>query len=275
MKKLLCVFFLLPLLSVSQKDSTHRKKIGLQLSFPFEVGGSVALNNSGTDQRIEFLTGSPKSIGSRVQTVSAQIHFYDRIFIEYAYNFDNQPFHKSKALDKLWNNVPGYFVQEQVNNGSTGGKSYGSYSFNYSRVGLGGSIYLPYHLYLRPYICYSFGKSFFPNGSFAFKEYSSNRYFVREYTFEKLKTSGFHAGLTLCNHVESDKSTGSLIALLGIKVEYSEIHVKGNGIITQTEDFQSDIVTVVPVNKKFRYITIGIFLGLTGSRDKNHIKTSR
>ena len=269
MKKLCLLFILVPYLCLSQTDSLRRKKIGWQFSFPFEPGLSYYLpeRNKG---RPEFahLLNNRELIGTHMQIGSFQLQFYDRFFIEAAADFDNIGFKEGGALKELQDLNPDYFIQARSEYGEPEGAADGRYasSIRCFRLGAGYNILLKQYLYLKPSAAFNAGYAALPSTKYVFKEYTSNNFFTNTYSYGKLKSSGFTVGICFSRYMPSDNI--NIIPLWGIKLDYSRMIVKGEGKITQTRLYQPDVESFVPVNDKFQYITLSIFLGLSGKRDK-------
>jgi len=214
------------------------------------------------------LLNTRKTVGTRIQIGSFQLQLHDRFFIELAFNFDNIGFKEGSALKELQEHNPDYFIQGRSKYGQSEGAAEGSYVNNrrYLRLGAGYNILLKPLDYLKPYAAADLGNALLPASKYGFKEYSSNHFFTKEYSYGKLKCYGFNTGICFSHYLLSDDR--KTFALWGLKLEYSNITVKGTGKITQSDLYLPATESFVPVKENFQYISLGVFMGFSSGKDK-------
>jgi hypothetical protein len=270
MKRLLCILLLSPFFCFSQKDSTKHSVIGWQFVLPFEPGLSCYLSSAinAVPAETKQMFGHNNRIGTQVQVLSAQLHFYDRVYIGVAFDFDGTNFKNNDALAELHDADQDHFVQQEGKYSTSSGFVYGKYSQSYLRSEIGLQLKLKPFIYLQPFISLNYGNAFLPKGRYSFKEYSSNYFYVNEYTFEKPRVKGYSIGLNFVHGMRSGQPNDKKLGFWGVKLDYTFAEVTATGIVSSTDKYRPAAVYSYPVKRKASYLSLAVFIGLSSQKDK-------
>ncbi|MCW3072344.1 MAG: hypothetical protein JWO44_2234 [Bacteroidetes bacterium] len=272
MKKLVHLFLLFPFFCLAQKDSStpQRKAIGWELVLPFEPGLSYYLSSSTNEASAEasHLLSHPKAVGTRLQALSAQLHFYDRAYIGLAYTLDGVGFKNADALEDLQKHQPGYFVQEESKYISSSGFSYGKYTQHYFRAEIGLNIRLKKFMYLQPFVSYGIGRGTVPSGKYGFKDNSSNYFYENSYSFRRPMVNVINAGFNFNLHSQDNNEEKRYMGYWGFRLDYTRAVATATGIVSSTDIYSATANREYSMKRTSSYISLSVFVGVSSYTDK-------
>jgi len=276
-KKLVFIFLFFTQLGVAQSDSLKHPKVRIDIALPFEACLTYykGSNTSEYPEWAQHLLNNNKKFGISLDLINTQIIFFNKFQIETGYSMRNVGFLQKEAIKSFANSNPNYFIQEQSEYATSGpANTYGSHGMSYFKIGIGINLKIFKSNYIQPYCTYLTGKGSMPEGTYSFKEYNSNYFYVNTYSFSKNKTTGFLAGLRFKHYMNGDKEPSNAYAFWGIKIEIASINRTAEGEITTTEGVLKNENRVnFNVNKKFINYSIAIYSGIGYKGNKyKHVK---
>lgn len=268
MKKILSILFFLPNIIAAQVDTVSLQKV----RFEFTIEGGAFYGETNTMDlmpwRADLFANSIAKYGLQDQ-FGLQVCFFNKFSAEVFYSRDQFQGTKVKIVDELRLNYTDYFIQEHAKNGSYTFYGDNNSNIRYLRMGLSGNIRLTKSKYLQPYAFYAIGNTSFPKGEFAFKELNSNNFYINQYSFEKMRTTGYIVGVRYKYFVDGNMgSTSRLYGHIGLKLEVAYMNVVGQGKVQRKNGITGqETIDMIDVNRNFQYVTLGVFFGL-GMKEK-------
>ncbi len=272
MRQVIFISFIFSNVAFAQVDTVKLQKIRFEAILE---GGLVFGNTNNIEalpERADIFMNNAKKHGTNVQ-FGLQTYFFNKVMLGVEYTHDKYQADYKKIVSEIKSSNSNYFIQAEPKYQSSEAFSYGDYNLNYLRLSLGGNIRLTKSKYLQPYVGYGIGKGRFPHGKFAFKDNLSNNFYINDFSFNSLKTTGYVVGIRykyFADAFSNDGSVSSIYNNLGIKLEVASMNVSGNGKIVHTQGVTNvESSTDFQITKNFQYITVGVFLGL-GYKGKKH-----
>ncbi len=245
----------------AQKDSTHKVRVEISMPVIF-TSGLTFQTMAGTSNYARHLISNSKSTGGYQQWLGTQVHFFDKVFVEVAFMNNGIGYNKKDALKQLQDANPDHFIQEESIYQTSSGTTYGSDNLNYFRLGLGVDIKIKHYRYVQPRFVLCTGKARLPSGEYAFKEYSSNMYYIKEYKLPKSKCNGFSLGISYKWYIDTDEPSKTL-ANFGLTADFTYLNTSGKGTITSTDAFKNKSEIQADFRKTYKIFSVGIILGLS------------
>ncbi|MFL5765553.1 MAG: hypothetical protein ACJ77K_16530 [Bacteroidia bacterium] len=265
--------FLIPCLALAQNDTVYLKKVRLELTvagagiFGSETPSAAAYMGA------EAFLNNHKKAGLEDQ-YGLQAYLFNRACIEYYYCRDQFEGKKEAVLQGLRSGNPAYFIQQDYNQNGGILSSYNA-NLHCHRFGLSANIRLTKANYFQPYAFYAIGTTDLGGAELAFKDYSSNNFYLVDYSFKKSKTSGYGFGIRFRNFSdewinEQTNEPSAMYGNIGCKIEFSVMNVADRGNVKVKDGLRgTETNTAIDVTKSFHYFTVGIFFGV-GSKGFAH-----
>jgi hypothetical protein len=274
MKKFLFILFIFPGSLFAQVDTVSLQKFRLEATI--EGAGFYGNGRGGTPVlpwRADVLTNAFKKYGLQDQ-YGVQLYFFNKFSVELFYSHDQFKGDLARANAVMESSYPGYYIQGQPKNRNDP-PDHTDLDLRYLRAGLSANLRLSKSKYLQPYGFFAIGAAAFPDEELAFKDHSSNDFYLNSYSLGKMRTMGCVAGIRYKYCVDGSYSDSASITYwhIGIKVEAAYMNVAGTGKVTSTRGIGgSESVSTFDVRKNFQYITIGAFVGF-GLKNKKYAKS--
>jgi hypothetical protein len=254
---------LVSIAGIAQKGDASFFRLDFGLPISSGLSANIIHGTSQNKYADHFIV-SNKPIGSYFTLLDLQLHFDNAFFVLGSINRRSIGFNRNKALQEVQNNNRDYYIQQESSYANnylqTPGFPAVIYNFN---IGLGLDIYLRKNQYLQPQVAYSFGPERLANERYAFKEPTSNYYFIREFKDTKGHARGFTIGLQYKSYFESaDNKPGSVLSHAGLSFSFCHVKSMGSGSYNDLDVYAASTGNSFQYKVKYNLISLGFFVGI-------------
>jgi len=263
MRKFFSILLIMKIVSTLHAQTDTIRCLRGEFYFPFSGGFSYIGNSSNSTQASPLLMNE-RDLGGFWQVVSFQLHIKNNVFAAASYTLSSLRSNREKALGQLQKENPNYFIQQESKYQEVDGWSYNVPSLDYWKFGVGMNLHLNKERYLQPCASFCTGRSTLPNGLYAFKEYTSNHFFVNDYQSGKSSATGFAIGLEYKRYAKTDEEGMFRYGIVGISLGFTHLATSGTGTITSADVFLNESVSTFSFEKSWNIISVGVLVAVSG-----------